>query len=73
MENLPKLNRQILIVSDLNDTQEEKKYWLSKDPNERFEAIEINRRMVYGRDRVTSRLQRILETAELNQPLPRSK
>jgi hypothetical protein len=66
MEKLPSLNKKIVTVTSLDDTGEEKNYWISKSPLERIEAIEINRRMIYGQDRVTSRLQRIFETAELS-------
>lgn len=66
MDKLPSLNKKIMSVTSLNDIEEEKKYWFSKSPLERIEAIEINRRMIYGQDRVTSRLQRVFETAELS-------
>ncbi len=66
MEKLPSLNKKIVSVTSLDDIEEEKKYWISKSPLERIEAIEINRRMIYGQDRVTSRLQRFLETSELS-------
>lgn len=65
MDKLPSLNKKIVNVTALNDIEEEKKYWFSKSPLERIEAIEINRRMIYGRNRVTPRLQRFFETAEL--------
>jgi hypothetical protein len=65
MDNIPRLNKEIVKVTSLNDIEEEKRYWMSKSPRERIEAIEINRRMIYGQDRVTSRLQRFFETAEL--------
>ena len=66
MDKLPSLNKKIVNVTSLNDIEEEKMYWISKNPLERIEAIEINRRMIYGRDRVTSRLQRVFETSELS-------
>ena len=66
MDKLPSLNKKIVNITSLDDTEEEKNYWFSKSPLERIEAIEINRRMIYGQDRVTSRLQRIFETAELS-------
>ncbi len=66
MDNLPSLNKKIVNVTSLDAIEEEKKYWFSKSPLERIEAIEINRRMIYGQDRVASRLQRFLETAELS-------
>ena len=66
MDNVPKLNKNVFKVTSLDDIEEEKRYWISKSPLERFEAIEINRRMIYGQDRATSRLQRFLETADLS-------
>lgn len=66
MDRLPSLDKRIVKVTSLDDMEEEKKYWISKTPVERIEAIEINRRMVYGKDRVTSRLQRFFETSELS-------
>ena len=64
---IPRLNKKAFSSGSLNDDSEEKKYWLSKKPLERLQAIEINRRMVYGENRVTSRLQRFLETSSLSQ------
>jgi len=65
MDKLPSLNKKVVHVTALDDIEGEKNYWISKTPLERIEAIEINRRMIYGQDRVTSRLQRFLEIAEL--------
>jgi hypothetical protein len=65
MDNVPRLDKKIVRVTSLNDIDEEKRYWMSKSPIDRIEAIEINRRMIYGQDRATSRLQRFFETAEL--------
>ena len=66
MDKLPSLNKEIVNVTSLDDIEEEKRYWMSKSPLERIEAIEINRRMIYGQDRVTSRLQRFFKIAELS-------
>jgi len=66
MDKLPRLDKQTVNVTSLDDIEEEKKYWFSKSPLERIEAIEINRRMIYGQDRVTSRLQRFFEISELS-------
>jgi hypothetical protein len=65
MEELPRLNKEALTITDLTDIEEEKAYWLSQGALKRIEAIEINRRMVYGNARATSRLQRLLEVVEL--------
>ncbi|MDI6775662.1 MAG: hypothetical protein QMD03_00230 [Syntrophales bacterium] len=64
---MPRLDKTRLTVSSLDEFVEEKQYWLSLGKADRLNAIEINRRMVYGTDRTTSRLQRFLETAELTQ------
>ncbi len=66
MDGVPCLEKKIVRITSLDDLEEERKYWFSKSPSERIEAIEINRRMVYGQDRVTSRLQRFFEIAELS-------
>ncbi len=66
MDKLPSLNKKIVNITSFDDIEEEKNYWFSKSPHERIEAIEINRRMVYGQARVASRLQRFLETAKLS-------
>lgn len=65
MDNIPRLNKKIVRVTSFNDIEDEKQYWMSKNPLERIEAVEINRRMIYGQDRVASRLQRFFETAQL--------
>jgi hypothetical protein len=62
---LPSLDKSRLIVSVPGDIEEEKAYWLSRTPEERLAAIEISRRMVYGEDAATSRLQRVLEISQL--------
>jgi hypothetical protein len=66
MDKLPSLNKGVVKVTSLDDIDDEKIYWFSKSPVERIEAIEINRRMIYSQDRVTSRLQRFFETSELS-------
>ena len=48
MDKIPSLNKKIVNIASLDDIEEEKKYWFSKSPLERIEAIEINRRMIYG-------------------------
>jgi hypothetical protein len=63
---LRRINKKHLSVVALKDVEDENKYWHGMGAIERLEAIEIQRRMVYGKDRVSSRLQRLLETAELS-------
>jgi hypothetical protein len=64
MKSLPELDKKMLSVASLDEVDEEKIYWQKAEVRERLRAIEMNRRMVYGRDRISSRLQRFLETSE---------
>jgi len=65
MGELLRLDKKVISVGSLNDTDDDKAFWLSKNAQERIAAIELNRRMIYGEDNTTSRLQRFLETFEL--------
>ena len=60
----PKIQRTAFKVSSLFDESDEKLYWLSKTPYERLEAVELMRRIIYGYDPSTTRLQRILEVTQ---------
>ena len=64
-KELPKLDKTALSVVSLRDPDPDRAYWHAKTPRERLAAVELSRRMVYGYDRTTSRLQRFLEIAEL--------
>ena len=48
-------------------------YWLTRDPIERIEAIEFMRKAMFGSDRVSERLQRVLTVAPLKADLLRNK
>ena len=63
---LIKMDKTHLSVVDLHDdtSEEDRNYWLSKSPEERFIALELLRQQLYGYDSTTARLQRILEVAE---------
>jgi len=52
-------------IANLHDVPDEREYWWSKTSQERLQAMEFSRQMVYGHDRCTARLQRVLEIAEL--------
>jgi len=60
-----KLDRKAFSIGTLQDAMEEKIYWQNKTPAERLEALEQIRQILYGYDPSTTRLQRILEIAEL--------
>jgi len=57
-----RVDRSVLTVTDLHENDEDR-YWWSKTPMERLEAIETNRRIVYGYHDHPPRFQRILEVA----------
>lgn len=60
-----KVDRRAFSVVSLDEQDEdEKRYWLSKTPLERLEAVELMRQVVYGYDPATTRLQRVLEIAQ---------
>ena len=47
------------------DEADDREYWRTKSPRERMEALELMRQIIYGYDPATTRLQRVLEIAEL--------
>jgi hypothetical protein len=59
------LNRSVLSITNLTDTDDEKNYWLQTTPKERLLALEMMRQINYGYDATTTRLQRIFEIVEL--------
>jgi len=63
--NCYKIDKSAFAIGDLHDGGDEKAYWLSKTPEERIQAIEIMRRIIYGDAAATQRLQRFFEITEL--------
>lgn len=59
----PKIDRTAFLVSSLFDDSDEKTYWLSRTPHERWQHIELLGRINYGQQ-ATARLQRFFEIAE---------
>jgi hypothetical protein len=53
----------IVSLSDQDD--DDRRYWLSKSPFERLQAVEATRQILYGYDPASARLQRVLEIADL--------
>jgi len=64
--DFPKVNRSYFKISRLADKSDEPAFWQSKTPLERLDAIEIMRQIIYGYNPSTTRLQRVLEIAQLN-------
>ena len=62
-----RMDKSALIVTSLSDESEEKEYWGRKSPEERWQALEQMRQIIYGYDPFTSRLQRVLTVTQLTQ------
>ena len=62
--DFPKVDRSYFEISQLTDISDETTFWQSKTPQERLEAIEIMRQIIYGYNPSTTRLQRVLEIAQ---------
>lgn len=59
-----KINRNVFEVVDLREAND-KTYWLNRSFPERIEAIEFMRKAMFGHDRVSAKLQRVLEIVDL--------
>ncbi len=59
-----KIQKDVFEVIDLHEA-DDGGYWHGRSPIERIEAIEFMRKAMFGHDRVSERLQRILTVAEL--------
>jgi hypothetical protein len=65
MSSTLRMDKTALSVASLFDESDERDYWFSRSPQERLEAIEMMRQIIYGYDESTApRLQRFLEIAE---------
>lgn len=62
-----KIDKNAFSAGSLLDPSDEKAYWLSKTPQERLQALELMRQIVYGYDPATTRLQRVFEVASLSE------
>lgn len=62
-----KIDKTAFSVGSLRDLSDEKAYWLSKTPQERLEALELMRQIVYGYDPSTTRLQKVFEVVNLSE------
>jgi len=61
---IPRLDKNTFNVVSLSDNSDEKGFWLAKSPYERLEAVEMMRRILYGYDPLTTRLQRFFEVTQ---------
>jgi hypothetical protein len=62
--DFPKVRRDVFKVASLFDQSDDKEYWLSKTPQERLEAVELMRQIIYGYDPSATRLQRVFEVTQ---------
>jgi hypothetical protein len=58
--SLPRLDRTSFSIHGLYEKSDEPGYWAKKTPQERLEALEQMRQILYGYDPATARLQRVL-------------
>ena len=63
---MDRLDRTAVEIGRVSERKSDREYWLSKTPEERFEALELLRQIVYGYDPATARLQRVLEITKLD-------
>ena len=61
----PRIDRGVVEIASLHAPANDRQYWMSRTPAERFEALELLRQIAYGYDPDTARLQRVLEIIEL--------
>jgi hypothetical protein len=63
--NNARLDRSAFDIVPLEKEGDDRDYWRAKSPQERMEALELMRQIIYGYDPATTRLQRFFEVAEL--------
>ncbi len=64
--NETRLDKSAITFGTLEDEGDNRAFWRGKSVEERLEALELMRQIAYGYDPDTSRLQRVLEFAELS-------
>jgi hypothetical protein len=60
-----RLDRSAFQIASLDEEPNDREFWRAKSPQERMEALELMRQIIYGYDPATTRLQRVLEIVEL--------
>jgi hypothetical protein len=57
---MPRMDKTVFSVTSLSAESDEPAYWRGQSPVARLHALELMRRVMYGYDPATARLQRIL-------------
>ena len=60
-----RVDRSAFSVGRVGDTGDERAFWWSQTWQQRLEALETLRQIVYGYDPATARLQNVFEVVEL--------
>ena len=60
-----RVDRTAFSVVSLHDEDSDLQYWLSRTPEERLEALEIMRQIVFGYDSETARIEKVIEILSL--------
>ncbi len=60
-----RLDRSAFQIASLDEEPNDREFWRAKSPQERMEALELMRQIIYGYDPAITRLQRVLEIVEL--------
>ena len=60
-----RVDRSAFDIVSLENAGDDVAYWRTKTPDERMEALELMRQIIYGYDPATTRLQRVLEIVDL--------
>jgi hypothetical protein len=55
-----RMDKTVFTIGTLTDDPDDLAYWHSRSPEERLEALELMRQVMYGYDPLSARLQRIL-------------
>ena len=62
-----KMDKSVISVQPLDEQGDDRTYWSSKTLEERLQALEFMRQVMYGYDPATARLQRVFTIAQQTQ------
>ena len=67
-DDIFKMDKTAFSVGTFEDSErEEKEFWLSRTPEERFMAVEYLRQMMYGYNPLTVRMEKVLTVVTLKE------